>query len=101
MTRPGRPAAISPISCDRTPCGNEYASSSFVLDHRAQARLVADVAADRPLVHARESQLRKATVGEIARPDYAHGRQVARVARLLEDGFQFVDELCGQRMAGS
>ncbi len=23
VTRPGRPAAISRISCDRTPCGNE------------------------------------------------------------------------------
>ena len=63
-----------------------------VLDHRAEARLVADVAADRALVHARQRELREATVGEIAGADDAHRRQIARVAGLLEDGLQLVDE---------
>ena len=29
MTTPGRPAAISRMSCESTPCGNEYDSISF------------------------------------------------------------------------
>ena len=29
VIRPGRPAAISRMSCESTPCGNEYDSSSF------------------------------------------------------------------------
>ena len=70
-----------------------------VLDHRAKPRLVADVAADRPPVHAGQRELAEATVGEVAGADDAHGRQVTRVARLLEDRLELVDEALRQRMA--
>ena len=92
VTSPGRPAAISRMSCESTPCGNEYDSISFGLDERAEARLVADVAADRPPLEAGQAELREAAVGEVADADDADRRQVARPARLRVDRRQLVDE---------
>ena len=71
------------------------------LDERAQARLVADVAADRPPLEAGQPELREAAVGEVADADDADRRQVARPARLRVDRGQLVDEALRQRVAGT
>ena len=66
VTRPGRPAAISRISCESTPCGNEYDSIWSASTSAPEARLVADVAADGPAHEAGQPELREAPVGEVA-----------------------------------
>ena len=71
------------------------------LDHGAEPRLVADVAADRPLHEPRQPELREAAVGEVADADDAHGRQVARLALRREDRRELVDEPLRQRMPGA
>ena len=48
------------------------------LDERAEPRLVADVAADRPPLQPGQAELREAAVGEVADADDADRRQVAR-----------------------
>ena len=73
------------------------------LDERAEPRLVADVAADRP-AHAGpgSAELREAAVGEVAdarRPAPSSGR--AAGPRLGEDRGQLVDEPLRQRVAGA
>ncbi len=62
------------------------------LDQRAEARLVADVAADRPPHEPRDAELREAAFGEVADADHAHGGQVARMSLVGVDRGQLVDE---------
>ena len=92
VTTPGRPAAISRMSCESTPCGNEYDSISSGLDERAQPRLVADVAADGPAHEPGQAQLREAAVGEVADADDPDRGQVTGRAGLRVDRGQLVDE---------
>ena len=70
------------------------------LDERAEARLVADVAADRPPHQPGQAELREAAVGEVADADDADRGQVARPALLGVDRGQLVDEPLRQRVAG-
>ena len=88
------------MSCDSTPCGNEYDSMLVRLDERAEPRLVADVAADRPAHEAGQAELREAAVGEVADADDPDRGQVARPALLGEDRRQLVDEPLGQGVTG-
>ena len=62
------------------------------LDERAQARLVADVAADRPAHQPGQAELAEPAVGEVADADDADRGEVARPALGLEDRGQLVDE---------
>ena len=71
------------------------------LDQRAEPRLVADVAADRPLHEPGQAELGEAAVGEVADADDADGGQVARPALGREDGRQLVDEALRQGVAGA
>ena len=89
------------MSCESTPCGNEYDSSSFCFDQRAEARLVADVAADRAAHQARQSELREAAVGEVADPHDPDRGQVARATLLGVHGGQLVDEPLRQGVPGT
>ena len=82
VTSPGRPAAISRISWREHALGERVRLELVGLHERAEARLVADVAADRAPRQAGQAELGEAAIGEVADADDAHRRQVARVARL-------------------
>ena len=69
------------------------------LDQRAEARLVADVAADRPAHEPGQAELREAAVGEVADADDAHRREVARPALAREHRRELVDEPLRQGVA--
>ena len=71
------------------------------LDERAEARLVADVAADRPPHEPGQAELREAAVGEVADADDADRGQVARPALLAEDRRQLVDEALRHGVPGA
>ena len=71
------------------------------LDQRAEARLVADVAADRPAHQPGQPELREAAVGEVADADDPDRGQVARPALVREDRGELVDEPLRQRVAGA
>ena len=71
------------------------------LDERAEARLVADVAADRAPHEPGQAELREAAVGEVADAHHADRGQVARPALLAEDRRQLVDEALRQRVPGA
>ena len=62
------------------------------LHQRAEARLVADVAADGPARQPGQAQLREAAVREVADPDDPDRGQVAGAALGREHGGQLVDE---------
>ena len=71
------------------------------LDQCPEAWLVSDVAANRAPHQARQAQLREATLGKVPDADHPDRGQVARPARLGEDGRQLVDEPLRERMPGS
>ena len=71
------------------------------LDERAEPRLVADVAADRPAHEPGQPELREAAVGEVADADDPDRGQVARAALVGEDRRELVDEALRQRVAGA
>ena len=98
---PGRPAAISRISCERTPCGNEYDSISLA-STSAPSRgslpmLLPIVRRWRP----ERPELREAAIGEVADADDPDRRQVARRAGLGVDRGELVDEPLRQGVAGA
>ncbi len=71
------------------------------LDQRAQARFVADVAADGPALEPRQPELTEPAVGEVADADNPHGGQVPGVAGLFVHRRQLVDEPLREGMAGA
>ena len=71
------------------------------LDERPEARLVADVAADRPAHQPGQPELREAAVGEVADAHDADRGQVARPALRREDRGELVDEPLRQGVAGA
>jgi hypothetical protein len=70
------------------------------LHQRAEARLVADVAADGAAHQAGQAQLREAAVREVADPHHAHRGQVTRPALGREHRRQLVDEALRHGVAG-
>src|SRR5260221_3172615 len=66
------------------------------LDERPEARLVADVAPDRPSLESGQPELREAAIGEVADADDANGSQVPGVSLFGEDRGQLVDEALRQ-----
>ena len=101
VTRPGRPAAISRISCDEHALRERVRLELVRLDERAEARLVADVAADRPPHEPGQAELREAAIGEVADADDADRRQVARPALRREHRGELVDEPLRQGVPGA
>jgi hypothetical protein len=81
--------------------GERVGLDLVLLDQRAQARLVADVAADRPPLEAGQPELAEATLGEVADADDAHCGQVARPALRRVDVGQLVDEALRQGVASA
>jgi hypothetical protein len=81
--------------------GEGVALELVLLHELAQSRLVADVAADRPLLEPREPELGEAAVGEVTDADDPDRGQVTRPLGLGVDRGELVDEPLGQRMAGA
>ncbi len=66
-----------------------------------EARLVADIAADRAAHQPGQPELREAAVGEVADADDPDRGQVAWPLGLRVDRGQFVDEALRQRVTGT
>ena len=99
VTSPGRPAAISRISCDRTPWGNEYDSISFASTSAPSRGSLPMLLPIVRFMQAGQPELREAAVGEVADADDPDRRQVARPALVREHRRELVDEPLRQRVA--
>ena len=101
MTSPGRPAAISRMSCESTPCGNEYDSISFASTSAPRRGSLPMLLPIVRRMQPGQAELGEAAVGEVADADDADRRQVARPALLREHRRQLVDEPLRQRVPGA
>ena len=100
LTSPGRPAAISRMSSESTPCGNEYDSIAFASTSAPSRGSLPMLLPIVRRMQAGQAELREAAVGEVADADDPDRGQVARSALRGVDRRQLVDEPLGQGVTG-
>ena len=101
MRGPGRPAAMSRMSCDSTPCGSVYASILFSAARRTSPGESTSALVIARLQQALVREVRGAERGAVADADDADRGQAARLALGEEAALDGGEQRFGHRVAAA